>query len=238
MKRRLLPICGIAICLIMFVGNPIYACYQDVVFTADCTGFTIEGYWTAYWPNHFENTISYSISINGIEVTSGTHYPEWVADAPNYSPQHFIISGLWTELPFGDIVVDGSIDIIATNGNSIDYLPIGPISLNCPLLESEGCTPGYWKNHEEAWDTYNPEDSFNTALDVNLFDPDITLMEALKARGGHENRLARHAAAALLNAAHPDLADGFPFTIEQVQDLVAEGDTDILEEANELGCPL
>jgi hypothetical protein len=103
----------------------------------------------------------------------------------------------------------------------------------------EGCTPGYWKNHTEyAWQYtgYTVDDDFDTTFGVDLFEPDITLLEALKRRGGGVNRLARHGTAALLSAAHPGV--GYLYSVDTVIELVQAGDTDSLEAANEAGCPL
>ncbi len=102
----------------------------------------------------------------------------------------------------------------------------------------EGCTPGYWKNHHDAWPPtgYSTGDDFDTTFGVDLFDPDITLGEAIRAKGGKENRLARHGTAALLSAAHPDV--GYPLSVAEVIAFVQAGDADVLEANNELGCPL
>jgi len=107
--------------------------------------------------------------------------------------------------------------------------------------EAEGCTPGYWKNHLDAWEAtrYSPGDDFDTTFEVDLFDPDITLDGAVRARGGGVNRLARHGTAALLSAAHPGVP--YPLSVGQVIALVQAGqdsDVDMLEANNELGCPL
>lgn len=102
----------------------------------------------------------------------------------------------------------------------------------------EGCTPGYWKNHLDAWPAtgYSVADDFDSIFGANLFNPDITLLEAVNANGGGANALARHGAAALLSATHPDV--DYPLTVAQVIALVQAGDKDTLEAANELGCPL
>jgi len=108
----------------------------------------------------------------------------------------------------------------------------------------EGCTPGYWKNHLESWVDYGPANDFDTAFGVDLFEQDINLLQALHARGGGTNQLARHAAAALLNATNLEVDDAFD--VEEVISLVqtvgdgrdAEEVAEILVEANEMGCPL
>jgi len=69
----------------------------------------------------------------------------------------------------------------------------------------EGLTPGFWKNHTDAWVGYSTGDDFDATFGVDWFDPDITLLEALQMNGGGLNALTRHAAAALLSAAHPEV---------------------------------
>jgi hypothetical protein len=73
-----------------------------------------------------------------------------------------------------------------------------------------GCTPGYWKqeHHFDSWEAtgFAPSDTLSDAFGCEL--PDKTLIKALKAKGGHEKAFMRHAVAALLNAAHPDMAYG------------------------------
>lgn len=106
---------------------------------------------------------------------------------------------------------------------------------------AEGCTPGYWKqdHHFDSWPTaYSPTDDFDSTFGVDLFDPDITLAEALRAKGGQEGRLARHGTAALLSAASGDV--DYQYTVAEVIQLVQDGNADALAAANEgeLGCPL
>ena len=81
----------------------------------------------------------------------------------------------------------------------------------------EGLTPGYWKQtqHFNTWVAtgYNPSDSFNTIFGVN--DPDNpTLLQALQTGGGGFDALGRHAVAALLNSAHPNIE--YAYTTAQV----------------------
>jgi predicted ribosomally synthesized peptide with SipW-like signal peptide len=118
----------------------------------------------------------------------------------------------------------------------------------------EGCSHGFWKNHEDDWEAtgYNTTDDFDItfsddAFECDAFDPDITLMEALWLKGGGLNALAREAVGALLNAAHPDV--DYALTVGEVVDKVQEAietedyetAKDELEEHNAKepgGCPL
>lgn len=107
-----------------------------------------------------------------------------------------------------------------------------------PPAGGEGCTHGYWKNHESVWPMtgYAMGDDFDTVFGVDLFDPDITLYDAVTMGGGGVRALARHGVAALLSAAHPNVY--FDLTEAEVIAYVQAGDKDILEYYVELGCPL
>ncbi len=107
----------------------------------------------------------------------------------------------------------------------------------------EGCTPGYWKqpHHFDSWTGYSPGDSFDDVFGVDSsFD---TLLDGVKAKGGQENALARHAVAALLNASGDvDYEYSVGEVIAMVQAAYASGDYEatknMFAEQNELGCPL
>ncbi|PPD57702.1 hypothetical protein [Dehalogenimonas etheniformans] len=88
----------------------------------------------------------------------------------------------------------------------------GAISVSATDLE--GLTPGFWKNHTEAWaDTgFSPTDQigsiFNVPDEYNL--DDFTLLEALSFGGGKgeigaAKILLRASVAAILNAGDPDI---------------------------------
>ncbi len=103
----------------------------------------------------------------------------------------------------------------------------------------DGCTPGFWRNHHDEWGPtgLDPGDDFDTTFSTDHFDPDITLGEAIRARGGQLNKVARHGTAALLNALHPDVL--YPVTEADVIAAVQAGDVDSLVGPNELSddCP-
>ena len=76
---------------------------------------------------------------------------------------------------------------------------------------------------------------------------DLTLLEGLQLKGGGANALIRHAVAAVLNAASPDV--DFAFDVATIvadvnAALMGEDDDEIedlkdeLADANESGCPL
>lgn len=142
---------------------------------------------------------------------------------------------------------DGGLATVNVGTSGVDFMRVslnGSGAIDNIQIETEdqdggeGCTPGYWRNHLDAWGPtgLNPGDDFDATFGVDLFDPDITLEQAIKARGGHENRLARHGTAALLSALHPDVDYGL--SVAEVIALVQAGDADTLEQFNETVCPL
>jgi hypothetical protein len=123
---------------------------------------------------------------------------------------------LWDTLDVPIIIPSGAsqvtVEVVSTPsfdplGASLSWIGVGLAVVPEEDGDGEGCTPGYWKNHLDAWPPtgYAPGDDFDTTFGVDLFDPDITLDDAVNAKGGKVNRLARHGTAALLSAAHPDV---------------------------------
>jgi hypothetical protein len=99
---------------------------------------------------------------------------------------------------------------------------------------TEGLTPGFWKTHPDVWEGYQTSDTFFDVFGVEITInagkkgevTNPTLLQALGAKGGINEEegvydaLARHAVAALLNAAHPHV--GYPMTEQSIIDAVAE----------------
>jgi uncharacterized repeat protein (TIGR01451 family) len=118
----------------------------------------------------------------------------------------------------------------------------------------QGCTPGYWKNHTDAWEGYDPGQTVESVFDVpDAFGLDNdTLLQALNYGGGPGAKgaaqiLLRAAVAALLNAANSDVA--YPRTeaeiIADVNAALASNNRSQmlalateLDADNNLGCPL
>ena len=104
----------------------------------------------------------------------------------------------------------------------------------------DGCTPGFWKqaHHREYWPV-DPDTLFNDVFDCStpLFDPDITLWEAIRLRGGGVDKVGRHGTAAYLNSFSSDV--DFPASFEDIRQAVCSGNVDSLVPYNELSddCP-
>ena len=104
---------------------------------------------------------------------------------------------------------------------------------------NEGCTPGFWKNNADKkgasqWtDPYDPTDLVSSVFDTASFTSigNLTLLQGLQLGGGGANALTRHAIAAVLSAAHPDI--DYPLTVDEIVDMVnaayASGDADTIE---------
>jgi hypothetical protein len=174
----------------------------------------------------------------------------------------------------GEDFVPGPGEIVAVilygDGIGPDGFQDTLIEVTVPPEDYEGCTPGYWKqsHHFDSWVYYMPSnkfsDVFDRVIEIKLKKPkaklkkakhkkakrkivyveDPTLEQALKAKGGKINALARHTVAALLNAASPDVDYEYSESevIQMFQDAYDTGDyeptKDMFEMANESFCPL
>ena len=116
-----------------------------------------------------------------------------------------------------------------------------------PPAPAQGCTPGYWKQdqHFDSWPApYAPSNDYNTVFGVSASFNPHTLLDAAWLGGGGENALARHAVAALLNAASPDVNYTYSVSdvISMVQAAYASGNFEptknLFDAANNAGCPL
>ncbi len=118
--------------------------------------------------------------------------------------------------------------------------------------DGEGCTPGYWRQdqHFDSWADagFDPSDLFSDVFGRTITvksnagargragdvtDPD--LLHAVWAQGGNINALARHAVAALLNAASPNVSYAFTTAevIGIVQNAIDSGDSSLIEAAKD-----
>jgi hypothetical protein len=133
------------------------------------------------------------------------------------------------------------------NPQSFAWVAVAPVIEG--LERGEGCTPGYWKNvrmHGCNWAVagYTTSQDFDAVFGVDIFDPNLTLIQALNNGGGGWDALGRHAVAALLSAAHADVDYGLTVTevIAKVQAAYAADDPEMYKNElamyNEMGCPL
>lgn len=134
-------------------------------------------------------------------------------------------------------------------------MPAGPNEQ--PPGGTTGCTPGYWKNHEDSWagTGYSPDQTTGSVFSGASAFPSLasqSLLQSLQGGGGSGTLggariLLRAAVAALLNAAHPDM--DYPRTTAEILADVNAALTSnnrntmlalasALDSDNNLGCPL
>jgi hypothetical protein len=180
-------------------------------------------------------------SIFETNMPLGTHLDDITVDyaGNNVTPEQVFVAARSVDVTIGEDT-DGA-GGVAPSGAVVTFIN----KEDPPPPGGEGCTPGYWKNHTSSWagTGYAPGDDFDATFGVNFFNPDITLLQAAGQGGGGKNALARHAVAALLNAASSvqyDLTEAQ--VIALVQAAAASGNYEsaknTLEGFNEQGCPL
>lgn len=134
-------------------------------------------------------------------------------------------------------------------------LPSSTNSASATWTGTEGCTPGYWKNHADT----NPRVAqlyginLNAAiLDItglNLGAPaNLTIDKAVAMKGGGNNALYRAAGAAVFNYYYADPNQGdsilyiepslFTSYIQQALNGDVSGAANNIDKANNLGCPI
>jgi hypothetical protein len=124
----------------------------------------------------------------------------------------------------------------------------GSLTVTCTPPDDgggEGCTPGFWKQvqHFDSWTGYSPTDDYETVFGVDASFT-LDLLGALEQGGGGEKALGRHAVAGLLNSTSGGVSYDYSTAevIALVQAAYASGDFEgaknLLEAANESGCPL
>jgi hypothetical protein len=130
-------------------------------------------------------------------------------------------------------------------GNTLWAKALGVVGTIRVKERHHGCTPGFWKQgrHLEYWPTRNgPNQLFSVAF-LTSKGRDLTLLEALKLRGGDDEALMRQAVAALLNAGNQEMdyrystADVLEMFKQAVDPDSLEAVKDSYETANRDGCP-
>ncbi|WP_174548642.1 SdrD B-like domain-containing protein, partial [Azohydromonas lata] len=157
------------------------------------------------------------------------------------------------ELGSGQVNLSGDLGLTGRVGLDIEKYVHGEVLQQSYGLGGEGLTPGFWKNHTgdggaplSGWPETGlvPTDSFESLFGVDVPGSAPTLLQALSTNGGGVSALLRHASAALLNAANPNV-DYF-YSREQIVTLVqqafASGDYEaaknLFAAQNELGADL
>lgn len=226
MKKKLM----ISLALIVVVMFGYYmqasACTLTASITANCVEVGTGGYEIVYTITGDTDTgavmeVTFELNISTLPTITGSFYS-------NGAP--FTDS---VPVPCDTYTISGSVTLPYYN-----TVTIAPFTVDCPCPPppGQGCTPGFWKNHIGAWEPtgLSTSDIFDFIFGVSMFGSEFTLLDAVWARGGGNNRLARHGTAALLNALHPDV--DYPLTVDEVIAAVRSGDLGNIVNYNEGVC--
>ncbi len=162
------------------------------------------------------------------------------------------------------IVVGGAAVAWATPATSA--FALSPERAQPTSAPPQGCTPGYWKNHRDAWapSGVGPDDPVSDWFEVpdcELIAPlfGVSMIEALRFRGGSSlagktEILLRAAVASLVNSLHPGIGGFYGSNlIPEVASVLTSPNGDdpcaldkdaiialatSLDRANNAGCPL
>ena len=115
---------------------------------------------------------------------------------------------------------------------------------------TEGCTPGYWRNNADTNPRIAELDGISlraalldiTGIDVTVIPPELTIDVAITLNGGEFDQFVKHASAAVYNIYYPldyiEPTEEFTDAIQMAADGDLGGAKDILDAANNLGCPI
>ena len=179
-----------------------------------------------------------------------------MCDFSNHFPVNAFPPGSYTcKACYANDTQDPDIDASGTCTSSLGCFDLfqgvtcsAPVTVTVdPTQTGQACSPGYWKNNadkagaaEWAPTGYAPGNGFDQTFGITLFGPSLTLLQALNLQGGDQNALARHAVAALLSAAHPNVH--YPLSPQAVLLLMQTGDRTALQQRfstlSGLSCPL
>lgn len=228
-----------------FAGGDIAVTFaiSDVELVSRSSGFT----------DNDPRIVHYSASAGGVSASA-------TLDEPNMGADLAIVELLLSDVPAGTTEVVAELYSPHKNDESPEGDSVYWNTLNVTVevsgdeLEPEGCTPGYWRqeHHFDSWTDHSPSDLFSSVFDRVITvrtggrstKADPTLLQAVWAKGGEVNALARHATAAILNAASADVDYQYSHAeiVTMVQDAIDSGDFETaknaLANANEAGCDL
>lgn len=188
--------------------------------------------------------VQFKVKVTNGSVSGYTHENITVTD----SDPSIVFTGVATTLLPGEWDESDVVTVTALAGQHYNEATVDADAICGAVTDSngayyfgeerggQGLTPGFWKNHVEAWVGYETTDSFRSIFGVG---PNRSLMDVLNTGGGKFIALNRHAVAALLNANTLDYPYSEAEVIAMVQGAYSSGDWSSakgdLEDANELG---
>ena len=167
--------------------------FVDFSPTADCQGWSVEGS-LGFGSIDQVVTLDYSVvlSQNGTEVEAFDGEFD-IETAGGGSIVPFSVAGAWQEDLCGDYTVDGIFHVTAANNEDTRTFSISFDDCDCP---GEDCylTPGFWKNHPDAWPVAEL-----TMGDIAYGQDELIEILCTPVRGDATVILAHHLIAAKLN---------------------------------------
>jgi hypothetical protein len=215
MKRTNVLFLTLTMLLLMLAGTAQANRWDGFEATADCEGWTVDAaakIGSAHAP-YIEIPYLVTLSQDGAVVESfeGTVQAYFQMDADPFS-----LSESWTTEMSGVYVAEGVFTLpYTTTGDSVMTFVY---EFDCGGGQTSACnyTPGYWKNHREAWPV--------TELDlggVTYGQPELLRILRKPVRGDATVITAKHLIAAKLNVLNGS-DDGIQDAIDAADELLAE----------------
>jgi hypothetical protein len=145
MKLHAITPIALALVLVM-AGSAAATHFGSFTGGADCNGFWATGY--VYFAKPTPSVeIFYEVNLMQGTTTVKTASGSFMVYA---TARDFNFTEAWGEELCGDYTVDGRFWFFDTYGNDTGYITA---AFTCECQEEDGChfTPGYWKNHPDAW---------------------------------------------------------------------------------------
>ncbi|MBU8923250.1 MAG: hypothetical protein KOO63_15630 [Bacteroidales bacterium] len=146
MMKRVVVSLSIFLALALFTVNANATHPLELNYTADCYGWSIVGLMGVDANTRFIN-VDYTVELSqgGVVVYTITEF----VDLPVAEPA-FDYNGVWDMELCGDYTVNIHFHFESNQGWGNRYFET---TFTCECEEEGGCsyTPGYWKNHPEAW---------------------------------------------------------------------------------------
>jgi len=143
MKTKILLFC--AAMLIMAAGPASATHWATLDLTANCEGWVLAGN-IDFHPMRTEADVDYTVNLREDGAVIATFSGVMTVYASNPA---FAASGLWGQELCGDYTVDGLAHIRTADNDTRAF----NAAFTCECEDEDAChyTPGYWKNHIEAW---------------------------------------------------------------------------------------
>lgn len=238
MRMKIIALCSLL--ALMGLAAPASATFWGTFEgSADCEGYSFTGTFITTLTSF---DVDYSVSLVQGTTTLATVAGTQTVAIPGLT---FTLAGPWGLELCGDYTVSGSYHIRTADNDTRTFE--AAFTCDCPDQDACHFTPGFWKNHPEAW----PVTSV-TLGGVTYTQAEALVILSMPVRGDVTIILAHHLIAAILNVAN-GASDAINDAIDDANDFLTahplysdpSGDArteanDIhmeLADYNEVGCP-